>query len=113
MRRDDRASIAIAGFANTGKTTLLRTLTKRPFGEIRDEANTSKEAVRSCALSVHDDPQDAEPQSHLASRCPSLTPIICAMSLRTLDSRRMPDETLSGQVWSPGMGPITVWRLYT
>ena len=44
MRRDDRALIAIAGHTNTGKTTLLRTLTKRPFGEIRDEPNTTKEA---------------------------------------------------------------------
>jgi len=39
----DRIVIALAGHTNSGKTTLLRTLTKRPFGEVRDEANTTVE----------------------------------------------------------------------
>ena len=39
MHSHEWVIIAIGGHTNSGKTTMLRTLTKRPFGDVRDEAN--------------------------------------------------------------------------
>jgi hypothetical protein len=38
----DRLRIAIAGRANAGKTTLVRTLLRSPVGEVADRANVTK-----------------------------------------------------------------------
>lgn len=38
----DRITIGFAGHTNAGKTTLVRTLAKKSFGQIEDKANTTK-----------------------------------------------------------------------
>lgn len=44
MSKKDTVRIAVAGHANTGKTTLIRTLLKSPVGKVEDRANVTQVA---------------------------------------------------------------------